>query len=210
MALHRREVVRAVILAGTNSSNLLDLLDHKGLPSVLPGNNALGVPPDLVALGHRDIWFVGNTRLPWFGRCFDGYRRSMAAGRPSQQNSIGSEDDTEIGYLGTKSLLARREAGTAIFAGNDHTAHGVYKVLRDRGLRIPEDISVRRCDDTIGEWLRPELITIRDFPEQIGEADSESDLQSYCQTSPESAALYYPDRINQERFMPFVSSFPPK
>jgi hypothetical protein len=29
--LHRREVVRAVILAGANSSNLLELLDHKGV-----------------------------------------------------------------------------------------------------------------------------------------------------------------------------------
>jgi len=44
--LHRREVVRAVILAGANSSNLLELLDHKGVRPVLLGNNALGVPPD--------------------------------------------------------------------------------------------------------------------------------------------------------------------
>jgi DNA-binding LacI/PurR family transcriptional regulator len=122
----------------------------------------------LVALGHRDICFVGNARLPWFARCFDSYRRSMAAGRPSWQNSIGCEDDTEIGCLVTKSLLARREAGTAIFAGNDHNAHGVYKVSRDRGLRIPEDISVRGCDDTVGAWLCPGLTTIRDFPEQLG------------------------------------------
>lgn len=122
----------------------------------------------LIALCHRDIRFVGNTRLPWFARCFDGCRRSMAAGRPSRQNSVGSEDDTEIRYVGTKSLLARRESGTAIFAGNDHTAHGVYKVLRDRGLRTPEDISVRGCDDTVGAWLCPGLSTIPDFPEQLG------------------------------------------
>ncbi len=85
-----------------------------------------------------------------------------------QQSSIDSEDDTEIGYLGTKSLLARGEAVTAIFAGNDQTAHGVYKALRDRGLRIPEDVSVTGCDDTIGAWLYPRLTTIREFPEQLG------------------------------------------
>lgn len=44
--LHHREVVRAVILAGKNSSKLLELLDHKGIPSVLLGDNALGAPPD--------------------------------------------------------------------------------------------------------------------------------------------------------------------
>jgi hypothetical protein len=37
--LHHREVVRAVILAGKNSSKLLELLDHKGIPSVLLGDN---------------------------------------------------------------------------------------------------------------------------------------------------------------------------
>ena len=44
--LHHLEVVRAVIQAGTKSSNLLELLDRKGIPSMLLGDNALGGPPD--------------------------------------------------------------------------------------------------------------------------------------------------------------------
>jgi DNA-binding LacI/PurR family transcriptional regulator len=81
---------------------------------------------------------------------------------------IESEDDVEIGYLGTKLLIARGEPITAIVAGNDTTAHGVYKALRDIGLKIPDDISVTGCDDTVGEWLYPGLTTIREFPEQLG------------------------------------------
>jgi DNA-binding LacI/PurR family transcriptional regulator len=65
-------------------------------------------------------------------------------------------------------LLAHGEPLTAIFAGNDQTAHGVYKALRDSGLKIPDDISVAGCDDTIGAWLYPSLTTIREFPEQLG------------------------------------------
>jgi DNA-binding LacI/PurR family transcriptional regulator len=123
----------------------------------------------LLGLGHRHIGFVGNTRLPWFARCFAGYRRAMdEAGVAPVHSSIDSEDDTEIGYLGTKSLLARGEPLTAIFAGNDQTAHGVYKAIRDSGLRIPDDISVAGCDDTVGAWLYPGLTTIREFPEQLG------------------------------------------
>ena len=188
--VQRRDVVRAVILAGTNSTNLIEMLDHKGIPSVVLGNNFLGEPRDfknndvvfsddigggqditryLISLGHRDIWFVGNTRFPWFARCFEGYRHAMeSAGLEPRKSSTDSEDDTEIGYLGTKSLLARGEAVTAIFAGNDQTAHGVYKALRDRGLSIFDDISVAGCDDTVGEWLYPRLTTIREFPEQLG------------------------------------------
>jgi DNA-binding LacI/PurR family transcriptional regulator len=187
--VQRRDVVRAVILAGTNSTNLIELLNHKGIPFVVLGNNVIGEPQDLkndvifsdetqggqditrylLGLGHRHIGFVGNTRLPWFARCFAGYRRAMdEAGIAPVHSSIDSEDDTEIGYLGTKSLLARGEPLTAIFAGNDQTAHGVYKAIRDSGLRIPDDISVAGCDDTVGAWLYPGLTTIREFPEQLG------------------------------------------
>ncbi len=187
--VQRRDVVRGVILAGTNSTNLIELLEHKGITFVVLGNNVIGEPQNLKAdatfsddtqgghditrylidLGHRDIWFVGNTRLPWFARCFTGYRSAMEeAGLPPRQSSIDSEDFTEIGYLGTKSLLASGQPVTAIFAGNDPTAHGVYKGLRERRLRIPDDISVVGCNDTIGGFLYPALTTIREFPEQLG------------------------------------------
>ncbi len=188
--IQRGDVVRGVILAGKNSSNLIELLDHKGLPSVVLGNNILGKQTDfkntdvvssndiqggedtvryLLSLGHRHICFVGNLRLPWFARCSEGYSRAMkAAGLEPRQSSINSEDDTEIGYLGTKSLLARGEPVTAIFAGNDQSARGVYMALRDSGLKIPEDVSVTGCSDTIGGLLYPALTTIREFPEQLG------------------------------------------
>jgi DNA-binding LacI/PurR family transcriptional regulator len=123
----------------------------------------------LISLGHGHIWFVGNTREPWFARCFEGYRRALEEkGLVARESSTDSPDETESGYLGIKSLLAREEPVTAILAGNDPTAHGVYKALRDRNLRIPDDISVVGCDDTVGTWLSPALSTSREFPEQLG------------------------------------------
>jgi len=187
--VQRHDVVRAVILAGTNSMNLIEMLEHKAITFAVLGNNVIDAPPNLrhdvvlsddiqggydmtwhlIRLGHRRIGFVGNTRLPWFARCFAGYRRAMMeAGMELRQSSISSEDDGEIGYLGTKSLLSASEPITAIFAGNDPTAHGVYKALRDSGLRIPDDVSVAGCNDTVGSWLYPGLTTIREFPEQLG------------------------------------------
>lgn len=187
--VQRHDVVRAVILAGTNSINLIELLEHKGITFAVLGNNVIDEPHylkhdvvfsddiqgaydmtrHLISQGHRRICFVGNTRLPWFFRCFAGYRRAMdEAGLVPRHSDIHSEDDAEIGYLGTKSLLAGNEPVTAIFAGNDPTAHGVYKALRDGGLRIPDDISVVGCNDTVGAWLYPGLTTIREFPEELG------------------------------------------
>lgn len=190
MVIQRPDLVRAVILAGTNSVNLINLLTERGLALSVFGNNVIGERQNLekndvvyaddiqgfmeatrylIDLGHRDIWFVGNIGLPWFARCLEGYRRAMEmSGLIPRESSYASEDETESGYLGTKSLLARGEPVTAIVAGNDPTAHGVYKALRDRGLKIPDDISVIGCDDTVGHWLSPTLSTTREFPEQIG------------------------------------------
>jgi DNA-binding LacI/PurR family transcriptional regulator len=90
------------------------------------------------------------------------------AGLEQRQSSIDSENETEVGYLGTKSLPVRNERVTAIFAGNDPTAQGVYKALRDCRIRVPEDISVGGCDDTCGSLMYPSLTTIREFPERLG------------------------------------------
>jgi DNA-binding LacI/PurR family transcriptional regulator len=196
--VQRHEVTRAVILAGTNSTNLIELLHQKGMAFSVFGNNVIGEQKDLenndvvlgddlqgghdatrylIDLGHRNIWFVGNTRLPWFARCFEGYRRAMNEGNlVPRESSIDTEDPTESGYLGTKSLLTRDESVTAILAGDDTTAYGVYKALRDKGLNIPKDISVAGCGDTIGTWLYPALSSIREFPEMIGKQLVESVL----------------------------------
>lgn len=187
--VQRHDMVRGVLLTGTNFGNLIELLYNKGITSVALANNLVGDPEllntdavfsddiqgstdatsYLIGLGHRDIWFLGNNRLPWFARCYRGYCRAMEeAGLAPRQISIDSENNDEIGYLGVKSVLARGERVTAVFAGNDPIANGVYKGLRDSGLSIPDDVSVVGCNDTLGGVLYPALTTVREFPEQLG------------------------------------------
>ena len=195
----RRDLIRGVILAGTNSANLLELLRNQRIVFSVLGNNVIGnhaqlekcdavyaddiqggldTTQQLLHQGHQHIWFVGNSRLPWFSRLLEGYRRAMSeAGLIARESSIDSEDDAECGYLGTKSLLAHNEEVTAIVAGNDQVAGGVYKALRERGLSIPDDISVVGCDDTVGMWLYPALSTTREFPEHLGRSLAEAVLR---------------------------------
>jgi DNA-binding LacI/PurR family transcriptional regulator len=110
-------------------------------------------------------------------------------------NSTDSEDDVESGYLGTKSLLARNRSITAILAGDDPTAHGVYKALRDSGLRIPEDISVCGCNDTVGSWGHPPLTTIREFPEQLGKQLAEVVLNRIASPNLEPQRVTVPTEL---------------
>jgi len=198
LVIGRRDLIRGVILAGTNSANLLELLRTRGIFFSVLGNNVIGdharleecdavfaddiqggleTTQQLLHLGHGHIWFVGNGQLPWFSRFREGYRRAMMeAGLPARESSIDSEDDSECGYLGTKSLLTQDYAVTAIVAGNDQVAGGVYKALREKGLAIPDDISVAGCDDTVGMLLYPSLSTTREFPEHLGRSLAEAVL----------------------------------
>jgi DNA-binding LacI/PurR family transcriptional regulator len=188
--MQRTDMIRSVILAGTNTPNLLDLLNHRGIPFVALGNNvvlrdvgdlacdavfsddiqgAYEMTAYLQQLGHREIWFVGNCALPWSTRCYQGYRRAMQeAGLEVHLSEIDSLDDAEVGYLGTKLLLSRGQPATAILGATDETAQGIYRVLRERGLHVPDDVSVAGCNDGLGGLMNPPLTTIREFPQLLG------------------------------------------
>lgn len=188
--LRRRDIIRAAILGGTNSENLLLALKHRGIPFATLGNNLLLNETEhrdydvvysndlqsayemtryLQSLNHRSIWFVGNTKLPWFARCYSGYNRAMKdAGLMPRLSEFYSSDEEEVGYLATKSILGGGETVTAIFAGTDPAARGVYRAAREAGKHIPNDLSVVGCNDTYGSLLSPPLTTIREFPELLG------------------------------------------
>jgi len=163
-------------------------LNERGIPFSVLGNNVVGewrfaqhdvVLSDdiqgsydltryLISLGHRHIWFVGDIMLPWFARCAQGYARAMEeVGLQPRYSGINS-GDLELGYLGTKSILSQGSPVTAIFAGSDQVAVGVYKALREFGVPIPDSIAVVGFNDTEGSILHPALTTVSEFPEQLG------------------------------------------
>ncbi|MBV6430279.1 MAG: Ribose operon repressor [Bryobacteraceae bacterium] len=186
--LERRGLVRAVILAGTNSGNALEALRAMGVEVAVFGNNVVGkwepsredavysdeiggareMTQYLHSLGHRDIWYVGVAGRPWMLRSAEGYRQEMERAGLEPRIRWMHTEEREAGYLAAKSLFGKGEAVTAIFAGSDSAAEGVYRALRDLGLRVPEDVSVCGVNDSEGSILHPALTTIRPFPEEVG------------------------------------------
>lgn len=58
--VQRRDLVRAVILAETNSTHLIELLNHKGIPCVVLGNNVIGEAKEMESVSHLLAPFHGT------------------------------------------------------------------------------------------------------------------------------------------------------
>jgi len=68
----------------------------------------------------------------------------------------------QTGYEQTCALLELPEPPSAIFAGSDLQAMGVYSALRARGIAVPDAISVVGFDDVpIAPLVTPALTTVR-------------------------------------------------
>ena len=80
------------------------------------------------------------------------------------------EGDFEFagGISAMQQLLSLSERPTAVFAGNDVSAVGVYQALYRAGLRVPQDVSVVGYDDIeLARYLTPPLTTIHQPQEEL-------------------------------------------
>ena len=119
----------------------------------------------LIELGHRRIGFVEGRPELWCSRArMDGYRAALEmAGLTVEADLIASGEYTyESGFQAGRSLFTGEDPPTAVFVSSDQMALGVYEALRQRGLRVPDDVSVVGFDDLPeARWSSPPLTTVR-------------------------------------------------
>jgi LacI family transcriptional regulator len=133
---------------------------------------ALAAMTYLIGLGHRRIGFItGRLELVSASRRLRGYKEGLAAaGIPLDENLIQIGDYTTEKAIGcTRTLLSLDDPPTAIFASSDMTAMGVYRVAKEAGVRIPEDLSVVGFDNIReSALLNPPLTTVDQFISKMG------------------------------------------
>jgi DNA-binding LacI/PurR family transcriptional regulator len=119
----------------------------------------------LVELGHRRIGVIGGPPRVWCSRArVDGYRAVLEGADIEVDPALIRYGDFHVdsGYEQGLELLRLRNRPTAVFAGSDLQALGLYRAARELGLRIPEDLSVVGYDDLpVARWIGPMLTTIR-------------------------------------------------
>ena len=154
------------------------LIDHQGISEVesaVGATNRQGgfeATQYLIELGHRRIGFI--TGWPDLGCARDrleGYRAALIAHDIAVDPALIREGDFNqpTGYQAARELLGLAEPPTAMFASNDVMAFGVMEAVRDRGLRIPEDVSIVGFDNIPqSEHVRPQLTTIEQPLAEMG------------------------------------------
>ncbi len=175
-SLHRDETVYAerlralpvpVVAANRHMGDLL--------PSVICDDQAGGrlATEYLIGLGHSRIGILAGPRHASTGYDrLQGYREAMAAAGITVDEAMVMHTDFEAegGVVGAHALLSLAHPPTAIFAVNDMAAVGVLGAASQRGLRVPDDLSVVGYNDIpVAAHLPTPLTTIHSPLRQMGE-----------------------------------------
>jgi LacI family transcriptional regulator len=146
------------------------------LPSVGATNWAggLAATEHLLGLGHRRIGAIAGPADYLCSRArTDGYRSALERAGIRFDPALVRNGDFrhEGGFLHGGELLDLADPPSAIFAGSDQQAFGLYEAARQRGLRVPQDLSVVGFDDLpVARWVSPPLTTVRQPLAEMGRA----------------------------------------
>lgn len=182
LKLVRSNSIDGILYSGPRFEDaaLRTLVEH-GVPTVLMGalpntsyafvdvdNHAAAklAVKHLLSLGHRRIGCITNAKLSYVAAAdrLEGYQDALAAaGVPVCPGLIRYGDfDPESGYAQMNSLLDENPDLTAVFVASDVVAFGAMSAVRERGLRIPDDISLVGFDDVpVSRYMDPSLTTVQ-------------------------------------------------
>jgi len=126
----------------------------------------------LIKKGHKKIALINGFlyKSPAKGR-LEGYKKALNKYRIPLDNSLISVGDINIedGYERTKQMLEKNLDFTAIFAYNDMMAFGVMQAIKEKGLKIPQDIGLVGYDDIpFGSLISPSLTAVKVKKQDLG------------------------------------------
>jgi DNA-binding LacI/PurR family transcriptional regulator len=127
----------------------------------------------LLDLGHRDVLHVAGPS-DWFDarEREAGWREALAARGLTPAQPRRCTWSAAAGYAAGRDLAEAGVTGegpTAVLAGNDQLALGLLRAFWERGLSVPDDVSVVGFDDVAGAaYFVPPLTTVRQPFDTLG------------------------------------------
>lgn len=155
---------------------LVNCYDPEGAyKSIVPDDRVGGylAAKHLIAQGHRNVAYLSlpeellatHLRKEGFARAFasQGYGIPLMISGTNVRHQPGQMEHESLGLSeALDQVLSQTPRPTAIFCGNDKMAMTLYGLLSERGLSVPEHISVLGFDDfaMITELMRPQLSSV--------------------------------------------------
>ncbi|EII3727137.1 substrate-binding domain-containing protein [Vibrio cholerae] len=128
----------------------------------------------LIECGHKEIGCITGPLIRHQAQMrYEGYKRALAeAGIAINPDWIVESDfECEGGYQAFEKLYQRGKLPSALFVSNDMMAMGVIQAANQRGLRVPDDLSLIGYDDVhIAKFMTPALTTIHQPKYRLGKA----------------------------------------
>lgn len=181
-----------ILFLGTNKEYFKKCFHRITVPCVIVTNSAEGLDVEnlswvttddkaaakvavehLFSLGHTKIGVLGGN----IETSYTSFSRFMGAREAFEEHGAEFDENRQYvsayfsiseGYHAMEKLLGKMPEVTAVFAVADVMAIGAIRAIQDRGMRVPEDISVIGFDGLdIGRYMVPRLTTIRQHREVI-------------------------------------------
>jgi LacI family transcriptional regulator, repressor for deo operon, udp, cdd, tsx, nupC, and nupG len=173
---------------------------HEGCTSVAIDDVVGGkvATQHLTGLGHRKIAILSGQRETAYN--FD-VSDNRIKGYIEALNEVGVEWDPDLEIRGDfniytaeiamNSFLSRKKLPTAIFCHSDEMAFGAMKAIRNKGMRVPEDISVIGFDNhDIAQYIG--LTTVSQPPQFEGQVAAASAIAEVADPTLEPKHIVVP------------------
>lgn len=147
----------------------------------------------LYETGHRQIAMLKGREGTHDGlQRLAGYRNALEANgiTPQPELEIAGDFSPQGGYKAAGALLDLKPRPTAVFCANDQSAIGLMAALQNKGIKIPEDISIIGFDDIPSAQLTaPALTSVRINVRQLGIKAVERLMDMSTNKSPQHCVL---------------------
>lgn len=131
----------------------------------------------LASLGHERIALVAGTLAQRGSRVrVETYVEELRRLRLPLEDDLlrPGELTAEDGYRAMDEVLSLADPPTAVIAGNNQIFAGLFAALRDRGVRVPGDVSVVACEETeLTALHNPPLDVVRRDVSELGRTAAE-------------------------------------
>lgn len=158
-----------------------EVLPGMDVPSVISNNlaGARSIARHVLDAGHRRVAIVGGPPRLWTSeQRLAGFRESIVAVGldPDAIPYFAGDYSERSGYVAASHLLSGSAEirPTAILSANDLMAMGVMRYCREKGISIPDQVSITGFDDIPpSEFLLPSLSTVAQPGMEMGRAAAE-------------------------------------